>query len=312
MPVHYAAAQNFPERPVRMVVPFAPGGASDFVARLLAKDMAKELGQPVLVDNKPGAAGMVGLSAAAASPADGYTMLLGNIGTMAINPKLMADHPMANWEQHLNPLIKVIDATEGLVVGKNVSAKSVSELLELVRAKNQPKPMTFATTGAGSLARLQMELLKRASGISMVDVPYKGGGPALSDIAAGHVEMMFTPISSITGFVQSGHMRLLAVTSEERLPEFPGIPTFKELGYGELVTSSWQGLYVPAGTPAAASRKLHAAAAAALSQKSLQKTFADAGMTVSPAADSQAFGAFSKKEANRWGDLISKLGIKLN
>ena len=250
-------AGNYPTRPVIMIVPFAPGGASDFVARSIQAGVSEILGQQIVVDNRPGAAGIIGTEVAARAAPDGYTVFLGNIGTLSINPSVYSNMRIKP-DQDLAPVTMCADTPSILITRQNFPADSLGELIAYVKA-NQGK-VTFATPGSSTLNRLEMEVFRKDAGLDMVHVPYKGGaGPAVQDILGGHVDIMFTTIASAMALVKDNKVKALAVTTRERMTELPEVPTMHELGWKNLVTSSWQGVLVPSGTPRAIVEKLHAA-----------------------------------------------------
>ena len=226
-------AGNYPNRPVMMIVPFAPGGASDFVARIIQHGVSDILGQQIVVDNRPGAAGMIGTESAARSAPDGYTTFLGNIGTISINPGVYASNMRIKPDKDLAPVTICADTPSILITRLDFPVNTVSELIAYVKA-NQGK-VGFATPGSSTLNRLEMEIFKKDAGLDMVHVPYKGGaGPAVQDIVGGHVDLMFTTLSSAMGFVKDNKVKALAVTTRERMTDLPDIPTMYELGWKNL------------------------------------------------------------------------------
>src|SRR2546421_9459293 len=262
-------AGNYPNRPVMMIVPFAPGGASDFVARIIQHGVSDILGQQIVVDNRPGAAGMIGTESAARAAPDGYTTFLGNIGTLSINPGVYASNMRIKPDKDLAPVTICADTPSILITRLDFPVNTVSELIAYVKA-NRGK-VTFATPGSSTLNRLEMEILKKDAGLDMVHVPYKGGaGPAVADVLGGHVDLMFTTLSSAMGFVKEKKVKALAVTTKERMVDLQDIPTMYELGWKNLVTSSWQGVLVPTGTPRPIVDKLHAAIVKVLADPEIQ------------------------------------------
>src|ERR1700730_5664279 len=240
-------AGNYPNKPVMMIVPFAPGGASDFIARILQPGVSQILGQQIVVDNRLGAAGIVGTDAAARAAPDGYTAFLGNVGTISINPAVYSDM-RTRPSKDLAPVSICADTPSILITRPDFPANTVSELVAYVKA-NRGK-VAFASPGSSTLNRLEMEVFKKDAGLDMVHVPYKGGAaPAVTDVLGGHVDLMFTTISSAMELVRDKKVKALAVTTRERMVDLPDIPTMYELGWKNLVTSSWQGVLVPAGTP---------------------------------------------------------------
>nr|MDQ6880594.1 tripartite tricarboxylate transporter substrate-binding protein [Pseudomonadota bacterium] len=237
---------DYPSRPIRMIVPFAPGGASDFLARAIGPRLGQELGQTILIENKAGAAGNIGMEAAAASAPDGYTVFLGNVGTLAINQSIFGAQQRIT-AVNFAPVSLVANAPDILVSGPSIPAKTVGELVEY--GHKNPVKMSFASPGSGSLNRLEMELFRGVANLDMVHVPYKGGaGPAITDIVGGQVPVMFTPIPSALQLIRAGRLKALAVASKERLPFLPEVPTMIESGYPQVVGGSWQALMLPLNT----------------------------------------------------------------
>jgi len=247
-----AAAQNapapaWPTRPVTVVVPFAPGGGTDIAGRLLAVRLGQKWGQTVVVDNRTGAGGVVGAELVAKAKPDGYTLLIGNVGTQSINPSLYkmpydADRAFA-------PVSLFAELPFAFVVNPKVPAKTPKELIAL--AKAEPDKFTYASSGSGGSPHLTAEIFQQAAGVKFVHVPYKGGGPAMADLMAGHVDMLFASILETSGYVKAGKLRALAVTSAQRSPAMPDVPTLAELGVPNAESGSWVALLAPAGTPQA-------------------------------------------------------------
>jgi len=242
-----AQATPWPTRPVTFVVPFAPGGGTDIAARLLATRLGQKWGQSVVVDNRTGAGGLVGAELVAKAKPDGYTMLIGNVGTQSINPSLYrmpydADRAFA-------PVSLFAELPFAFVVHPKVPARTPRELIALARA--EPGRFTYASSGSGGSPHLTAEIFQQAAGVKFVHVPYKGGGPAMADLMAGHVDMLFASILETSGYVKSGKLRALAVTSPQRSPAMPDVPTLAELGVSDAESGSWVALLAPAGTPQA-------------------------------------------------------------
>src|SRR5690348_5934129 len=250
-----AWAQTYPSRPVRMIIPFAPAGASDFVGRIIQPRMGELLGQPIVIENRGGAAGNIGLEAAAKSDPDGYTLFLGNIGTIAINAAVFRSlniRPMRDFVA----VTEVVDVPGVLIASNDFPPSSVKEVVEY--AKANPGKLNYGSPGSGSQNRLEMELFRRAAGgLDMVHIPYKGGaGPAVTGLIAGETQLMFTTAASALGYAKGGRLKLLAVTSAKRIQALPDVPTMVESGFPRSVTGSWQGLFVPKGTPQQVVNKL--------------------------------------------------------
>src|ERR1700682_4251276 len=300
-------AGNYPNRPVMMIVPFAPGGASDFVARIIQHGVGQILGQQIVVDNRPGAGGMIGNESAAAAAPDGYTTFLGNIGTLSINPGVYASLPIKP-DKDLAPVSICADTPSILITRLDLPANTVSELIAYVKA-NQGK-VTFATPGSSTLNRLEMEVFKKDAGLDMVHVAYKGGaGPAVTDVLGGHVDLMFTTISSAMGFVKENKVKALAVTTRERMADLPEIPTMYELGWKNLVTSSWQGVLVPTGTPRPIVDRLHAAIVKVLADPEIKERMRKGGVIAVASKSPKDFKTYMDGETAKWTKVIEESGL---
>jgi tripartite-type tricarboxylate transporter receptor subunit TctC len=305
------AAPSWPSRPVRVVVPFAPGGASDFVARILQPALGELLGQPVVVENRAGAAGNVGMEAAARAAPDGYTLFLGNVGTLAVNPTVFARTIRVRPQADFAPISLAGDTPDVLVVHPSVPATTVAELVALARA--QPGRLNYGSPGAGSLNRLEMELFREAAvpggGLDMVHVPYPGGaGPAVAAIVAGDTQLMFTTLPSALGQVQAGRLRALAVTTARRVPALPEVPTLAESGVPDFVAGSWQGVLAPAGTPAELILRAHAATVAAVARPEVAQRLRGGGVEPVASRSPDEFADLIAREAERWGALARRAG----
>src|ERR1700676_980622 len=301
-------ADNYPNRPVIMIVPFAPGGASDFVARMIQPGVSQILGQQIVVDNRPGAAGIIGTDVAARAAPDGYTAFLGNVGTVSINPGANANMRVRP-DKDLAPVSICADTPSILITRPDFPANSVGELVAYVKA-NQGK-VTFASPGSSTLNRLEMEVFRKDAGLDMVHVPYKGGaGPAVTDVLAGHVDLMFTTLSSVLEFVREKRVKALAVTTKERMAELPDLPTMYELGWKNLVTSSWQGVLVPAGTPGPIVDKLHAAIVKVLADPETQARMRKGGAIAVSSPSPDDFRAYLDSETARWTKVIEESGVR--
>jgi tripartite-type tricarboxylate transporter receptor subunit TctC len=293
-----ALAQDYPTKPIRMIVPFAPGGASDFVARILAPRLQAELGQAILVDNRAGAAGNIGMEAAASAAPDGYTAFLGNVGTLAINPAIFGANQRVSAADLL-PVSLVANAPDIMVANMAVPAKNVGELVEHVRKH----PGTgFASPGSGSLNRLEMELFRQEAKLDMVHVPYKGGaGPAIVDVVGGHVPVMFVPVPAAMQLIKGGKLKPIAVASSKRLSTLPDVPTLVESGYPQVVGGSWQAVMFPLHTPEAVIQKWHAALVKVLAREDVKEDLLKGGVEAVSSASPKELGGFIQQEARRWG-----------
>ena len=302
-----ANAQDYPTKPVRLLIPFAPGGASDVVARLIVPGLSKELGQQVAIDNRDGASGNVGMEIAARAPADGYTVLLGNIGTMAINPGLFPKLSVKPVRD-LIAMTQVVDVPTALVIHPSLQVKNVKEFIEY--AKANPHKLEFGTAGPGANGRLEMELFMRATGIDLVHVPYKGGaGASAIGLLGGEVKCAFTTLASVMTHINAGKLKVLAVAAPKRVQTLPDVPVFPELGFKNMRSGSWQGAYVPAGTPAAVVKKLYAAFTKVMADPGVIKRLQDNGAVVVTSGSPEEFATFMKEENDKWAKIIKDVGV---
>jgi tripartite-type tricarboxylate transporter receptor subunit TctC len=301
-------AGNYPNRPVTMIVPFAPGGASDFVARIIQPGVSQILGQQIVVDNRLGAAGIVGTEVAARAAPDGYTVFLGNVGTISINPAVYSSMRIRP-DKDLAPVSICADTPSILIARPDFPANTVGELVAYVKA-NQGK-VSFASPGSSTLNRLEMEVFKKDAGLDMVHVPYKGGAaPAVTDVLGGHVDLMFTTMSSAMELVRDKKVKALAVTTRERIGNLPDIPTMYELGWKNLVTSSWQGVLVPSGTPRPIVEKLRAAIAKVLADPEIQARMLRSGAIAVTSKSPEEFKAYMDTETAKWTKVIEETGVR--
>ncbi|KQT83858.1 tripartite tricarboxylate transporter substrate binding protein [Aurantimonas sp. Leaf443] len=301
-----ALAQTYPDKPVTIVVPFPPGGATDTTARLMEAGMAKALGQTVLVENKPGATGSIGATEVAQSDPDGYRLMIASLGTFATNPYLqrnLAYDPIKDFDL----LTVAVRTPNVLVAAKQDPAKTVAELVE--RMKADPAGVTFASSGTGSSDHLTAALFMQAVGAEGVHVPYKGGSAAQTDLLGGHVDVSFQNLGAILGYVKAGELKALAVTSEQRHPLLPDVPTLSELGYPTVVVNSWQGVAAPKGLPTEVKAKLNEAIQASLKEPAAVSKFGELGFEV-VGNSNDAFAAYLGEEMARWKDVIEKGGIQ--
>ncbi|MGU3493930.1 Bug family tripartite tricarboxylate transporter substrate binding protein [Xanthobacteraceae bacterium A53D] len=295
-----AMAQSYPQRAVSVVVPFPPGGASDSTARMMAPKMQEVLGQPVVIDNRPGANGGTGAAHVKGAANDGYTLLVGSIGVFAINPAL---NPNLNYQpkSDFDLLTVAVRTPNILVASPNFPANNVKELVEYL--KKNPDKVTFASSGIGSSDHLTAALFWQKTGTSGIHVPYKGGGPAHADLMAGHADVSFQNLGSVAAYIKAGKMKALGVTSDARHPVLPDVPTMKEGGVQDLEVYSWQAAAAPKGLPADVKDKVVKAAAASLADPSVKQKFNDLGFEV-VATTPEEFAAFQKAEEDRWRKVI--------
>lgn len=299
-------AASYPDRPIKLVVPFAPGGSSDFTGRLIAQKMSEGLRQPVVVDNKPGANGNIGADAVAKAQPDGYTILLAP-REMGINPHLYQKLPFDT----LKSFAWIGMATEGhfvLVVNPKVEAKTLAELIALAKAK--PGSIAYGSIGMGSVSHLNVEALKQKQGIDLLHVPYKGAGPALAATVSGEVAMTIAAIPGAIGFIRDGRLKALAVGSPQRLPQLPDVPTSAEAGAGaDGFMPTFFGLAAPAGTPPAIVDKLNAELKRVMALPDVVEKLNVSGLTA-VSTTPEAFGAVIAKDIERFGALVKAIGIQ--
>ena len=303
--IHTAQAQDFPTKPLKMVIPFPPGGVGDITTRILADTMAKGLGQPVIVDNRPGAGAVTGYEFAARAAGDGYTILV-VFPSFVINPAIrtgLSYDPIKDFES----VGQAMWLPMAIAVGINVPANSLKELIALARAK--PGEIAYGTPGVGTTHHVATEMLRLAVGINIFHAPYAGGVPALTAVAGGHLPMAVTNVTEVAPFAKSGKVRVLAVTSAERAAALPEVPTLRELGYPELEATNWSGLVVPKGTPSAVIARLNAELVRALGNQEVQEKFTANGMFPLPGTPQQ-FAQLIKAEALRFAKVAKEAGVK--
>lgn len=301
-----SAQAAYPERPITLVVPYAPGGSADALARVLAVRVGMKLGTTVIVDNRPGASGTIGAGFAAKAAPDGYTVLY-DATPYSINPHLFARMPYA--ANALQPLALVALAPNIVIVRAESPLKSIKDLAD--KAKAEPGKINFASGGSGTVQRLAAELLRQRLGLDMVHVGYKSGGPAITDVMGGQVDFMFSTIAASYPLVSSGKLRALAVSSPQRSPRLPEVPTIAETVVPGYEAYEWNGVFLPTGTPAPIAEKLHKAVVEALKEEEVKKRFVDVG--VQPVGSTPAeFADLLKKEDAKWADVIRKGNIKLD
>ncbi len=301
-----AQAAAYPERPVRLIVPFAPGGASDFVARIIQDKLGNELGQQIVIDNRTGASGYIGVEVAADSEPDGYTALLGNIGTMAINASVFPKFRVKPLDAFTG-ITQVVDVPGMVVVHPSMPIHSIKELIEFAKAR--PGKLNFSASGAGSNSRLAFELFQQQAGLKIVMVPYKGGASGASlAVAQGEVPMTMLTSASLLPYIRINRMRLLAVVAPERLSDLPDVPTMKELGYPDHVVGSWQGVFVPKGTPAAVVKRLFPAVVNTMNDANVIKQLGTASSASIVSKSPEDFRKFWVSENNRWAKVVNDVG----
>jgi tripartite-type tricarboxylate transporter receptor subunit TctC len=301
-----AADVPFPSKPVRLIVPFTPGGSTDILARAVGQKLSETWKQPVIIDNRPGAGGAIGMELAAKAPADGYTMVMGHIGTLAANPALYKSLPY-DPVRDFAPVTLVAMVPNVLVVGPAVPSQSVAEFIAL--AKSKPGKLDYGSGGNGSAAHLAMEYFKLKAGVDLQHVPYKGTAPALTDLLGGQIAVILTGLPPVLQHVKAGKLRILGVASKERLKAFPDIPTIAESGVPGFEATQWYGLLVPAGTPKEIVAKIQRDTAAALKDAAVNERLAGEG--AEPVGNSpEQFAAFIRSEIELWGKVIRATGMK--
>jgi tripartite-type tricarboxylate transporter receptor subunit TctC len=287
-----------------MIIPFAPGGASDFVGRIMQPKLQELLGQPIVVENKPGAAGSIGMDFVAKSAPDGYTVFLGNIGSIAINPAVMPAQSSVPTRD-LVAVTQVVDVPSIIIAHPSLPVSNVKELIAYARAN--PGKLNYGSPGSGSVDRLVIEILRKVGGLDMVHVPYKGGaGPAVAGLMGGETNLMSATAASSLPGIKAGRLKALAVTGEKRLEQLPDTPTVKEQGYQDLTASSWQGLFVPTGTPREAIDKLYDAAVKALAMPDVVSRLATGGAFAVTSPNQAAFGEYVAAETKRWARIAKE------
>ena len=303
-----AQAQTWPSKPIRYIVPFAAGGTTDILARTIAEKLSIALGQPVVVENKPGAGGGVGAAETAKAPPDGYTIMGGTISTHAINATLYSNLPYDPVKDFV-AITLIARVPNMLVINNDIPAKDVAELIKLMKAS--PGKWNFASSGNGTSQHLSGELFKGMAGVDMQHIPYKGSPPALSDVMGGQVSMTFDNITTAWTLAKGGKLRALAVTTAKRSPIAPDVPTLGESGLPGYEIGSWQGVFAPAGTPPDIVKRLNAEIVKIINLPDVQKKLLDLG--AEPVANSsEEFTAFVKVEVVKWGEVVKKSGAKVD
>jgi tripartite-type tricarboxylate transporter receptor subunit TctC len=301
-----AWAQTYPAKPVRMVIGFPAGGPADIFGRSLAQGMAAEFGQPVIVENIPGVGGVLGVERGVKAPADGYTIVCNSASPLVIAPYSLARLPY-DIKKDIALITLVVRVPEVLAVHPSLPAKDFAELIAY--AKANPGKVNFGSAGAGSITHLAGELLKAEAKIDIVHVPYKGAAPAVTDLVGGQVQMGIFDVPILLQHVRSGKLKALAITSEKRAETLPDVPTTVELKYPNVTSDNWYGLIMPAATPAAIQKRVHAAATAALKSAAVNEQFARVGGVASPGTP-QDYAKFLESEQAKWGKVVTAIGFK--
>jgi tripartite-type tricarboxylate transporter receptor subunit TctC len=301
-----AIAQSYPSKPIRLVVPFTPGGVTDTSGRLIAEQLSKRLGQQVIVDNKPGASGNIGTQQVAAAEGDGYTLLLGFDGTLVINPHVF---PKTGFDtlKDFAPIGKIGDAVLILVANPSFPAKNLKDLIAL--SKTQAGGLSYGTSGTGGTPHIAGELLRQRTGANLVHVPYKGGGQALTDVLGGNIPLVYTAIAGAIPHVKSGKLLPIAVSSSKRASSLPDVATFIENGVSDFEASSWVALLAPAKTPRAIVTRLNTELNAVLNDPEVRERLNGMGITAAPGTP-ESFGAELSRDLAKYGPVVKAAGIK--
>jgi len=308
---HAAQAQttpgaNYPSKAIRLIVPFTPGGSADILGRTIAHELSQAWGQPVLVENVAGAGGSIGADKVAKAPADGYTLLMGHIGTLSVNPSLYPKLPY-NPVKDFTPVAWVARVPNVLVVNAQLPVKNIQELVAL--AKSKPGQLSYGSGGNGSAANLTTEYFKMQSNITLLHIPYRGTAPAVNDLMGGQIQVLFTGAPAVMGHVKNGTLRALAVSSPKRLAALPDLPTVAESGYKNFEADQWYGVVAPAGTPRDIVLKLNQQINMALNGNELKKRLATEGAVAMPETP-EVFGALIAQEIERWRPVIASGRVK--
>ena len=301
------AAQAYPTKPLRIIVPFPPGAATDIQGRFIAQKLGDTLGQQVIVDNRAGANGTLGLDLAAKAPPDGHTLVLGQTGNLAISPGLtkVPYDPLRDFA----PISLILSSPHVIAVHPSLPARTVKELVALARSR--PGQLNYASTGAGSAGHLGVELFKKLTKIDLLHVPYKGAVPGFTDLVAGHVSMMFTSVLSTQSFAKAGRVRMVGVASAQRSPSAPDVPTIAEAGFPGVEVTSWWGLLAPAATPKDIVTRLHAEIVKIMASPDARDRITAIGGDIATSTPQQ-FSDFIRTEHTKWAQLIKESGAKVD
>jgi tripartite-type tricarboxylate transporter receptor subunit TctC len=305
----HAADGTYPHKPLRVLVPAPPGGASDVILRTVTQKLAEALGQPVVADNRPGAHGLIAMSLAAQSRPDGYTLIYGTVGTLAINTSLYRKLPY-RMPQDFAPLTQFAEQANVALVNAEVAAKSLSELVRLAKAK--PGALTFGSAGTGSGTHLGPAMFCVRAGIDIRHVPYKGAAAAITGLAGGEVQVLFVSPVTANPFIANGKVRALAVSSPQRIPQMPAVPTIAESGYPDFAYVAWSGMLARAGSPQPILDELYTRIAEILRRPQMQELISRDGAKVAVSASREAFGAFIREETARWAEAIARTGTHID
>jgi tripartite-type tricarboxylate transporter receptor subunit TctC len=303
-----AMAQAYPAKPIRLLIGFAPGGAADYVARAMSQAMSTALGQTVVVENRPGAGSSIAADLVAKSQPDGYTLLIASPSSISVNPAL--NPKLGYTPRDLAPVTKLTSSPLVIAANPDTGINSVQDLV--TRAKKEPGKLNYATSGNGSAPHLGAALFSQVAGVQMTHIPFKGGAPAIQSVVAGDTQLTFGTPPSVLPMIKAGRLKGLAVTKRERTELVPGIPGMAEAGLPEYAIEFWYGLFVPAGTPPAITKKLFDAAKLAMEQPPVKAALAREGTEVDLSKSSDDFGAFLEKDGKLWVKLVKDAGVKLD
>ena len=302
-----SAADVYPLRAVRMVVPFAPGGASDIVGRIIQPKMSQEFGQQIVIDNRAGASGNIGVEVAARANPDGYTFLLGNVGTMAINPSIFPKFPVRPVRDFI-AVTEVVDVPGALAVHPSVPVNTVKEFVEYTKAR--PGRLNFASSGSGSAQRMEMEIFMRAAGVDLVHIPYKGGaGAATTALVSGEVSVAVVSLAAVLPHIKSGRIKALGVISTKRFALLPETPTMIETGFPTIRSGSWQGVYLPLATPRAIVNKLYQVTMRVMADPEVVRRLNESGAEIITSKSPEDFTQFMKVQNDRFARIVKEVGV---
>ncbi len=303
------AQDKYPSKPVRVLVPYAPGGATDIVARVVGEQMRQILGQSFAVENKPGAFGIVAIEEMARAKPDGYTLMIGNVSTNAITPVLFTKKFSINYERDVVPVARLADLPAFLLVTtKDFPPKTVAELVDY--AKQRPGKVRYASAGVGSFPHFDMVLFAKKAGLDMIHIPVKAGASGIvNDMVSGDLQVSFLNVATTAAMIKAGKLRPLAVVTEQRLAEYPDVPTMAEAGYPGIGTVQWQGLFAPAGTPKEVLETLHQAVVQGLKSEPVQEAFRKSIIRAVPTASPDDAKAWLKSEMQAWGKIVAETKI---
>ena len=305
------AQDSYPSKPVKILVPYGPGGATDIIARIVAQRLTESLGQTFLVENRPGANGNLALEATAKAPPDGYTLLVGNVSTNAINENIFAHQLQIKPSRDLVGIAKLVEIPHIVVASASFAPNTIAELI--AAAKREPGKINFASVGLGSYPHLDMERLMKAAGIELTHVPYKGGaGQAIPAMIAGEVQVAFFNMASLLPHIRSGRLKALAAIPAQRLPELPNVPTLAEQGFPGIGTNAWQGMFAPAATPKSVIDRLHGAIVAVLTRPEQREGLAKQMMSVEVSKSPQEFTDLVRRETLGWGEFLREARIRID